>query len=296
VLTPAGNAVDESTKIARTREVTVGGSHELMSNLALGVDLIYRRYDRGTINYTVGFQPGAPGFPISNLYSGPIPYTDPISGNTGNYYTICATCVRPSAGTITMTNPNYQSYVGADFTVNKRYSDRWQLNLALTVQRRNDYTVEGGYVDPQNLEYSQGLNTGARYIFKLNGSYDLPWGVTASMNLNVNDGAVRTLVMNGPGNVFGGVGQGTISRATIQFQPANATRFERTQLLDLSLQKTFSFRGGQNRIKVMLDGFNMLNTPTVLGYSSNNVSLATSSRVSNIIPPRVFRVGAQINF
>jgi hypothetical protein len=297
ILTPAGNAVDESTKIARTREATVGASHELMSNLALGVDVIYRKYDRGTINYTVGFQPGAPGYPLSNIYSGPIPYTDPASGNTGNYYAICATCQRPSAaGTITMTNPNYETYLGADFTINKRYSDRWQLNLAMTLQRRNDYTVEGGFVDPQNVEYGQGLNTGARYIFKLNGSYDLPWGVTASMNLNVNDGAVRVLSIDGPGAVFGGVGQGEIDRDTIQFQPSNTTRFERTQLLDLSLQKTFSFRGGQNRVKVMVDGFNMLNTPTVLGYSSNNVSLTTSTRVSNIIPPRVFRIGAQINF
>jgi len=297
VMRPAGNAVDESTKIARTREVTVGASHELMSNLAVGVDVIYRKYDRGTISYTVGYQPGAANFPISNLYSGPVSYTDPVTGNTGNYYTICATCQRPSGlGSITMTNPNYQNYVGADFTINKRYSDRWQLNLAFTVQKRNDYTVEGGYVDPQNLEYANGNSTIARYIFKLNGSYDLPWGVTASMNLNVNDGGIRTLIMNGPGNVFGGVGQGLISRSTIQFQPNNTTRFERTQLLDLSLQKQFSFRGGQNRVKVMLDGFNILNTPTVLGYSSNNVSLTTSTRVSNIIPPRVFRVGMQINF
>ncbi len=307
VLTPAGNAVDESTKIARTREATVGMSHELMSNFAVGVDVIYRKYDRGTANYTVGYQPGAANFPISNLYTGPFAYTDPVTGNTGNYYQICATCQRPSGlGSITMTNPNYQTYVGADFTINKRYSDRWQLNLAFTVQRRNDYFVEGGYVDPQSvgagvitaqtLDYANGNNTGARYIFKLNGSYDLPWGVTASMNLNVNDGAIRTLSINGPGNVFGGVGQGTINRATIQFQPSNTTRFERTQLLDVSLQKQFTFRGGQNRIKVMLDGFNMLNTPTVLGYSSNNLSLTTNTRVSSIIPPRVFRIGAQINF
>jgi hypothetical protein len=297
ILTPAGNSVDESTKIARTREATVGASHELMSNLALGVDVIYRKYDRGTTTYTVGYQPGAANFPISNLYSGPIPHTDATTGLTGNYYTICATCQRPSGlGSIIMTNPNYQTYLGADFTINKRYSDRWQLNLALTVQKRNDYTVDGGFTDPQNREYANGNSTLARYIFKLNGSYDLPWGVTTSMNLNVNDGNVRTMIIRGPGNVFGGVGQGTISRSTIQFQPNNTTRFERTQLLDLSVQKTFSFRGGQNRIKLILDGFNMLNTATVQSYSSNNLSLATNTRVSRIIPPRVFRIGAQINF
>ncbi|NQW05387.1 MAG: hypothetical protein HQ485_15385, partial [Acidobacteria bacterium] len=67
-------------------------------------------------------------------------------------------------------------------------------------------------------------------------------------------------------------------------------------LLDLSLQKTFTFRGGQNRVKFMLDGFNVLNQATVRGYSSNNLSIANSSRVSSILPARVFRVGTQINF
>src|SRR5688500_481949 len=43
VLTPAGNAVDESTQLQRTREAIVGIQHELIPNLAVGVDYIYRK-------------------------------------------------------------------------------------------------------------------------------------------------------------------------------------------------------------------------------------------------------------
>ena len=82
----------------------------------------------------------------------------------------------------------------------------------------------------------------------------------------------------------------------LNFQAANKVHFEKTQLLDMGLQKTFTFRGGQNRVKVMFDGFNLLNTATILGYSSNNLSLTTNTRVSSIVPPRVFRIGMQINF
>ena len=32
--------------------------HELIPNLAVGVDYIYRKYDRGTTTYTIGYQPG----------------------------------------------------------------------------------------------------------------------------------------------------------------------------------------------------------------------------------------------
>ena len=52
VFTPAGNIVDPSAKIGRTREAIVGMQHELISNLAVAVDFIYRKYDRGTTNYT----------------------------------------------------------------------------------------------------------------------------------------------------------------------------------------------------------------------------------------------------
>jgi hypothetical protein len=296
VLSPAGNIVDKNAKLGRTRELTAGVTHELISNLAVGVDYIYRRYDMGTRNFVNGFEPGAAGYPLSNIYTGPLQYTDPVSGNTGNYYQICATCVRPSGvGTVTTTTTANETYSGVDLTLNKRYSDKWQLNMALTIQKRLDFLPEGSFDDPQNVEYGNNVSNLSRYVFKLNGSYDLPWGVTSSMNLNINDGGTRTLTMNGPGPVFGG-GTSTITRGTIQFQPTNSFRYEKTALLDVSLQKTFSFRDGRNRVKVMLDGFNILNQATVRGYSSSNVSIANSTRVSSILPARVFRIGTQINF
>ena len=81
--------------------------------------------------YTLGYQPGAPGYPLSQIYTGPLTYTDPITGNTGEYYVVKPGAMRPSgAGSITMTNPNYQIYNGVDITVTKRYSDKWQLTGA----------------------------------------------------------------------------------------------------------------------------------------------------------------------
>ena len=46
----------------------------------------------------------------------------------------------------------------------------------------------------------------------------------------------------------------------------------------------------------MLDGFNILNVNTIQGYSSNNLSNTNNTAPNSIIPPRVFRFGAQINF
>jgi hypothetical protein len=64
ILTPANNAVSKDAKLSRTREFITGVQHELIPNLAVGVDYVYRNYDRGTTAYTAGYQPGAAQFPL----------------------------------------------------------------------------------------------------------------------------------------------------------------------------------------------------------------------------------------
>jgi hypothetical protein len=297
VLQPAGNIVDESAKIARTREAIVGFQHELMSNFAVGVDFIYRKYDRGTTTYTIGFEPGAGYDALRAIYQ-PATYTDPVTGTTAQYYTVCTGCSRPQGiGSITLTNPNYQVYKGVDLTATKRFSNRWQMAVALTLQDNPNYFPNGTrtFLDPTGLEFQDGVSTISRYLFKAQGSYTLPWDVNVSANFNWNEGDTRTLTINGPGAVPGGT-TGTINRNTLEFGPRDQFRFEAVKLLDMGVQKIFSFRGGKNRVKLMVDGFNMLNVNTIRGYASNNTSLAGATQPNSIVPPRVFRFGTSIQF
>ena len=306
----------------------MGVQHELFPNIAVGVDYVYRKYDNGTATYVIGYQPGAAGFPLSQIYEGPFIHTDEDSGLSAPYFQVIGAgpcpiaslqafdasggqigCIRPNGlPTITMTRLSYESYKGVDITLNKRYSDRWQMNMAMTLQNRRDFSPVGSFGNPTGLEYEEGLSTLARYVFKLNGSYNLPYGITASGNLNINDGDVREMEIDGPGDVYGGLNFSgtatTIGLDEVAFQPIDSVRFERTALLDVGLHKTFSFNGGRHRIKLMLDGFNILNASPVLDYSSDNLSsTGTASnptpphqRISSVLPPRVFRVGATVWF
>jgi hypothetical protein len=223
IFTPAGNLVDKSAKIARTREAIVGVSHELIPNLAIGADYVYRKYDRGTASYTIGYEPGAAGFPLSSIYSTQLPWTDPITGISTTYYVPCPTCVRPSGvGSVTMTRTSYEIYHGLILTANKRFSNKWQMNSSLTMQTNPGYNPLGSFTNPTGLEFSDGASTIAKYLLKINGSYQLPWQITASANYNINGGATRSLSINGPGNVFGGVNAAgantTISYGTLSFE------------------------------------------------------------------------------
>jgi hypothetical protein len=296
--------VDPSAKIGRTREAIVGAQHELIANLAIGADYTYRKYDNGTATYLIGYQPGCAGskypcagigFPLSNLYTGPITYTEPTTGTTAPYFIVCTGCTRPTANNITVTNLSYQTYSGVTVTANKRFSNKWQMNASVTRQTNPGFSPLGSYTNPTGVSLTNGFSTLAKYLVKINGSYQLPWQVTASANLNWNAGATRTLSVNGPGDVYGGT-NGTISYTTLNFQNAGTTRFAPTKLLDIGIQKVIPFRGGKNRLKLTLDGFNMFNVNTVTGWTSSNINSANFTVPNAIVPPRVFRVGGTIAF
>jgi hypothetical protein len=307
---PAGNTVDPSAKIGRTREAIVGVQHELITNLAVGIDYIYRKYDNGTATYSVGYQPSS-GNSLSSLYQGPLTFTDPITGISAPYYVICAGCTRPSGlASVAVTNPNYQVYNGVDFTVTKRFSNRWQASSALTWQNNPQYypVTSTNCINPTGCSFINGFgntssSNSARYLYKASGSYVFPWDIAAAANYNLVDGAVRIMSINGPGQVYGGT-SGNISYSTLTFQNAGNTRLPATSLLDLSVNKTFKFRGGKESARVILDCFNVLNANTPANnsgtgtnaYASNNLSLQQSLQLASILPPRIFRIGFGLNF
>ena len=189
-------------------------------------------------------------------------------------------------------------------TLNKRFSNRWQMNASATFQTNPGYSPLGSYTNPTGIQFTDGRSTIARYLVKVSGTYALAWGITASGNLNVVDGANRTLTINGVATAYGGVSATTGANTTISygnnptltFQPTGTTRLAATKLIDVGAQKVFTFRGGKNRLKLMFDAFNVFNVNTITSYSSNSLSSANFNAPTGIIPPRVFRVGAQVVF
>jgi hypothetical protein len=297
VVAPSGNLVDPSAKIGRTREAVVGAQHELIPNLAVGVDFIYRKYDRGTATYVNGYQPGGPNGSLSALYI-PETYTDPVTGLSATYYQICDGCTRPSGANIAVTSVNYRVYKGVDITATKRYSNRWQAAVAVTVQDNPSYfpLLSNTYIDPTAREFANGISTISKYVAKAQGSYTFKWDIAASVNFNWNQGGTRTVSINGPGTVYGGT-TGNLTKNTLVVQPINDFRFGDLRLLDASVQKSFRFRNGKNRIKLSLDGFNLTNDSTVQSYVSNTISSGANYLApASIVPPRIFRGGVSFNF
>jgi hypothetical protein len=228
----------------------------------------------------------------------PASYTDPVTGITAPYYVVCPTCTRPTGANVTVTNINYQVYQGVDITATKRFSQHWQMQSGLTIQNNPQYFPVGSasFNSPTGQAFQDGVSTIGTYLWKLNGSYQFPWDISFSENFNWQQGATRTETINGPGSVFGGVGQGNITLNTLEFQNRDKVRFGDTKILDLSLSKTIRFSGGRYRLKLTGDAFNVFNQNVILTYSSNNASTLSFTSPASIVPPRVFRVGITANF
>ena len=88
--------------------------HELISNLAVGVDFIYRKYDRGTANYAIGYQPGGPlGSAVEPLRQGRAAvYRSGDRQERAVLRHLRRVRASVGLGNITVTNPNWQIYKG----------------------------------------------------------------------------------------------------------------------------------------------------------------------------------------
>ncbi len=104
VLTNLLPDIDPNQKLGRTREAVVGIDHQLAGNLHVSLDFTHRYSDFGSTGYILGTQPGAAGFPLSNLWVGPFTYTDPNTGVSAPYFVQCAGCTEPAGNSITSTS------------------------------------------------------------------------------------------------------------------------------------------------------------------------------------------------
>jgi hypothetical protein len=130
---------------------------------------------------------------------------------------------------------------------------------------------------------------------KAQGSYTFPWDINVSGNFNWNQGATRTLSINGPGSVYGGT-TGNLTYTTLNQAPVDTFRYDPAKLLDISAQKIVKFRGGKERLKLSVDGFNIFNSNQIQSYVSGNQSSSGFTQPASIVSPRVFRFGASIQF
>ena len=296
----SANRVDPNLKNDIVNEVIAGIDHEIMDNFGLGVAYIHRRIGRFTINVPDGLTP-AQFSPVTFTAScGNASCAQPAY--TGTYYTLAS----PLPGVRVETNQDFRRiFHGLELTARKRMSNRWMMNGSVTLNSATYNAPPEGYVDtiagdlfgvaalpmdPTNREFIQGEQTlvnGTRWVAKLSGMYQLPWGINFAGTVNARQGFpfIPNLISPNRPN-----GLGTVR---VMVEPYATSRYDNLALVDLKAEKQFTI--SKARVNASVDVFNVTNANTVLARVTTQ-NAATANRVTEVTGPRVLRFGLRFTF
>jgi len=280
-----------------TDEFSASLERQLATNLALRATGIHSR-NHDTLRVTNIQRP-------PSTYN--IPITRPDPGPDG----------RVGSADDPGTNLTYWEYpaslAGAAFEkfmrINDPRSDTQYSSLELAVVKRSSkgYQFAGSYsatkitgglgpntafgpADNPNAEINAAADLWEWQI-KANGSYQLPWRITAAANYELRSGDpwARTVRITG--------GR-TIPNFTMPVESRDANRLPKHTLLDARLSKTVSLWHAQ-RLDLQLNVFNVLNANTVQGVQTRSGATfgqPIDSGGYTILPPRIVQLGVTYRF
>jgi len=301
------SSVDPNIKNDRTREFILGLDRQLTRDLAVGASYIWRKYDRFQWDDRVGFgsddyvarqfTPSAAACPVAGARCETITYYEPTV---------------PIPGIRVRTNipDRDRIYNGVELTLRKRMSNRWMGNFSFAYNDAVDYWRSGAaYEDPtcvvgsgvtttfcppsQQFAPESGgsgidnIFTNAKWLVKAFGQYQLPWDIGVAANYQARQGYpfAQSIVTPTRANRAG--------QATVLLEPLGDTRFDNFQILDLRVERAFTF--GTTRLIPAMDIFNLSNGNTVLARRRNQ-NAGNANFVSGIVAPRVIRFGVRVQW
>jgi Carboxypeptidase regulatory-like domain len=313
VFVPKSNTMDPNLKDPKADEIMFAFQRELANNWSLNADWIQRWFNDQTVNqdcYGLPCADAATGAWLrTRAASDPGP--DNLAG-TGDERALTLFQVAPAfLGKDTFLHTNCgnntsisctQRYRAFEISVNKRMSNKWQMQSSY-VWSRLDGDIVLDYTNPNNQLAFVGIGRGTNdqpHAFKLLGSYQAPYGITVGGNFQSLSGLPRDR------NLSVAFSQGTANQ---RVEPRGTYRADTLSLLSLRADKSFRINGSR-RASVILEFHNALNSSSgqvTYGTVTRNFAsqaafdaarLGTSyfGRIQEIVAPRVTKVGFRFDF
>lgn len=268
----------------KTDEWTATIERELMQNFSTRVSYVYKReFDQYQLVNTAR--------PYS-AYTIPVTTVDPVTKAPITIYDYdpalrgAAFVVNKNLNTDGYTN----TYNNIEVVANKRLSNRWQLLATYLATRRNVWLdtpapYTGVPQDPNTANFFPKDQTWQR-VFKLSGSYLLPYGIQLASSFTNQSGVpfARTALFT--------TGLAQLGSIVLKMEPVGAENYPAQNLLAFRVEKRVKV--GFGRASLQFDLFNALNTNAATSQTIQ--SGASFGRVLAIVPPRIGRVGVTFTF
>ncbi|HKV62558.1 MAG TPA: TonB-dependent receptor [Candidatus Acidoferrum sp.] len=307
VASSGGATINNNMSRPYSEEISAGYEHQLWRDLRVGATYYYRTKKNlfGIENSAVSTSDYVPV--TSN--PGGAPFVNPLTNQPLTLFSFQpANLNKYGAFSNLVTNVpvlDNNSYNAVEFTAVKRLSNKWQVLAGFTMQRQkgtfgrgfSDEATGDNFTDPNNNinRNNNYLNLDSTYVFKIDGTYDLPWKFGTSVNFQHYTGfpiqPVATFSVNN--------GQGVPVPENIILQAAGIQRLPSVNQLNLRFSREFIFND-RYRLIPTVDFFNLTNSQTVISevtqYTIGAANGGSYLRPSSAINPFVTRFGLRFTF
>lgn len=284
--------VDPNYENPYTDQWIVGAAREVMANLGVAAQFIYKRGDRAS-----GYIDSAGRYETTT-------YVDSVGTDATNQPIEVYRLVSPPGERVfTLTNPDGMEtrYKAFNIQATKRLANRWQLGASFTWSESKGRlgSSRGGPAaaqsslagtfgrNPNDFVNTEGLLIGDRpVLFKLQALAELPFGIMASANFQHQTGRPwgRRERVNGLG-----------VPVTIRVEVVDGSRrVSDWNFLDVRIQK--DFRIGAARVGGFLDILNATNSGAYQNVGSDLGSSTAFGTPSFFVNPRTAMLGAKVRF
>lgn len=290
----ANNLLNPALKLAHTHEITASLEHELVSNMAVRALYLYRRFGDQFASVNVLRPYSAFNIPLSRRDPGP----DGVTGNSDDGSLVTISDYAPEfRGSAFVGNRNanrpagradsYQSIEGA---LSKRFAQDWSLQTSYTATKYHRWLTS--IPQSPNDDYFP-LDAAWRWALKVNGNYDLSNGLGFGAIIEYLNAPLgqRTYVFRAV-DPLGGTPLRQLTSVTLRLEPYGNRREAAVPLLNLRVGKKLTVSGRQLQFNV--DALNVINSNSV--KAASYVSGPSFASVTDVVPPRQIRFGAQVRF
>jgi Carboxypeptidase regulatory-like domain len=218
-----------------------------------------------------------------------------ISGCSSSVTAPTPTCAYPTIQVVSNA-PNNGTYKTVEFALNKRQSHNYSISAGVGYTWQKDFPR--GYPNTPNAPGDYDFTS---YSFKASGTYNAPYGIIVSPVYRFQAGAnyARQVTPSAPASCactysaanFGpasGPNASALSNNVAYVTAYNAFRQDNISVLDVRVEKSVNLGGG-TKLRVFLDGFNLLNK-----YAAETISFSTGAAFQQptaILGPRTGRIG-----
>ena len=287
--------IDPNVKRPYSDQFSVGWDQQVYKDLHIGATYYYRTNKRLIAQRNLQL-PLSAYSPITVLNGEPI--VNPVTNQPLTLFTV----THPEdVGKSDLLVSNIHeldnnAYNGLEFTAVKRMTSKWQMLAGFTIQRTkgvyspaySNGSASDDFNNPnKNINRNNNyLNFDSTYVFKLSGTYELPYGITSSVSFQHYTGYPFQ-----PVNTFAGpeLAQGNES---VILEPGGTTRLPSVNLLSFRISRPTKI-GERFKIEPIVDLDNVTNANTVISQSNNALSLRFPG---DVLHPFLAKLGLRITF